>query len=126
MMSGLGAELSKGAAPKRPHHQLHRSVSEMPIVPKTKGVHHHHYAHLHRRDKDEKGERSAGSSLLPSKTLDGTKSEGVTPNASRSGSRRASVFSSPDDNLGGLVRERRIANDGVVKAEKEKNVLRAK
>jgi hypothetical protein len=126
MMSGSGAELQKAPAAQHARLQLQRSVSEAPTVPKHHRTHHH--THLHHRDKDEKAELSAPASLKPSATFDGTKSEGVTPSGSHSGSRRTSVFTSADDNPGmaGRQREtRRVVKEGELKAEKEKCTLRA-
>lgn len=124
-MSVSGAELQKASTSQHARLQLQRSVSEAPTVPKHQRPHHH--THLHRRDKDEKAEKSALASLLPSNTLEGTKSEGVTPSGSHSGSRRTSVFTSADDNpsMAGRQRERRVVKDGELKAEKDKSTLRA-
>jgi hypothetical protein len=117
-MSSSGAEIPK-AGPVQPHHQLNRSISEIPRA------HRHHHPHLHRRDKDERSPQSTKSSLQPGTTLDVPKSEAVTPNESRSISRRTSILGSADESVGmvGLQPQRRPVSEAEVKAEKEKNTL---
>src|SRR3954468_23691564 len=86
----------KPTSPPRPKHQTTRSITETSLVPKLHRPHHHH-PHIHRhhhKDKDkEKGGGSASenaSSYLGAEG--GTKSEGVTPDESRVGSRRDSFI----------------------------------
>jgi hypothetical protein len=125
MMSSLGAELQRAPSLQHTRHQLQRAISDVHVVPKHSPFHHHH--HHNHRDRGEKEEKTAGSNLSASFIFDGTKSEGVTPNVSRSGSRRTSVFISADDNsaMSGWQREKKAVKPGEVKAEKEKSALRA-
>jgi hypothetical protein len=124
-MSGLRAELQKAPPTQHARLQLQRSTSEAPTVPKHQ--HSHHHPHLHHRDRAEKIEKSSTASLLPSATIDGTKSEGVTPNGSQYGSRRTSVVPSADDMPGpiGWQEKRRVVKEGELKAERDKCALRA-
>lgn len=87
---------------------------------------HHHHTHLHHR-KDhsrEKEAQSAHPNLQPNEL--GSRSEGVTPEESRAGSRRTSVHG---DMMGwegnGREREKRVVKEGEVKEERERGVLRA-
>ena len=130
MMSTLGAELQKAPSLQHTRHQLQRGISDVHIVPKYSPFHHHHHHHHHHhshRDRGEDEEKTVGSNLSASFIFDGTKSEGVTPNVSRNGSRRTSVFISADDNSAMSVwqREKKAVKPGVVKAEKERGALRA-
>lgn len=131
-MSSLGAELQKAPSLQHTRHQLQRTISDVHILPKHSPFNHHHHHHHHyhhiQRERGEKEEKTAVSNLSASFIYDGTKSEGVTPNVSRSGSRRTSVFISADDNsaMSGRQRERKAVKPGAVKAEREKNALRAK
>jgi hypothetical protein len=122
-MSSHGNDLLKGSNPQNARQQLYRSTSELPHSSK---LHRHHHPHLHRRDKEEKVDKSFGSSLQPSSTYEGSKNEWATPNGSHSGSRRTSIFTSADDNLAAMEsqREKKIVREGEVKAESEKSIKR--
>jgi hypothetical protein len=120
-MSSSGAEIPKAGPVQTPHHRLNRSISEIPN--KIPRAHCHHHPHLHRRDKDEQSTRS---SLQPGTTLDIPKSEAVTPNESRSVSRRTSILGSADESVGMVLQpQRRLVSEADVKAEREKSTLRA-
>lgn len=91
--------------------------------------HHHHHTHLHRKDHSrEKEAQSAHPNLQPHE-IGTTKSEGVTPEESRAGSRQPSVFGDiPGWDGMGSSRERerrRPVKEGEVKEERERGVLRA-
>lgn len=90
--------------------------------------HHHHHPHLHRKDHSrEKEPQSAHANLQPHEQ--GTKSEGVTPEESRAGSRHNSVSGDMANwdgaKGGGRDRERRVVKEGEVNVERERGVLRA-
>jgi len=60
--------------------------------------------------------------------MDGTKSEGVTPDQSRGPSRRTSLLGRGEELLAGQVEgngEEKLVKEGELEAEKEKAALRA-
>ncbi|KAM3074879.1 hypothetical protein ACMFMG_008292 [Clarireedia jacksonii] len=133
-MSSSNSDGSKLVSPVRPRHQVTRSISEASPQSLHKAHrshqhhHHHHYhhPHIHRRDKDEKSSQTTLQKAHPGSSIEGTKSEGVSPNDSRNTSRRTSVFGSIGDGLD-VIRAniRRPLKDGELEAEKEKGILMA-
>ncbi|PQE04351.1 septum formation initiator domain-containing protein [Rutstroemia sp. NJR-2017a BBW] len=123
-MSSSNGDGSKLTSPVRPRHQVTRSISHR----SQHHHHHHHYhhPHIHRRDKDEKSSQSTLQKAHAGSSIEGTKSEGVSPNESRNTSRRTSVFGSAGDGLDvARANIRRPLKDGELAAEKEKEVLMA-
>lgn len=107
----------------RPTHQLSRSISE--ISPPTS-----RRPHLLRREKDDKLPNYATPlrprpSFLSERSESGFKSEGVTPNDSRSGSRRPSLLLGDEPAEMALWQQKRPVKEGEVKEEREKSVQRA-
>ena len=87
----------------------------------------HHHPHLHKKhDGKEKDPQSAHPYLQPNEV--GTKSEGMTPEQSREGSRRTSVH-----DLSGWekiafergILEKKSVKEGEVREERERSALRA-
>ncbi|QSZ34491.1 hypothetical protein DSL72_006085 [Monilinia vaccinii-corymbosi] len=122
---------SKYVSPNKPRHQVTRSVSETSSSPlkshrSQNHHHHHHHPHIHRRDKDEKSSQSTLQKAL-SPSVDVSRSEGVSSNESRNGSRRPSIFGSTVDDFDLLKNnERRPLREGELEAEKEKGAIMAK
>lgn len=124
-MSSNG-EGSKYVSPNKPRHQVTRSVSEAsppPLKPRSHHHHHHHH-HIHRRDKDEKSSQyTLQKALTPSGDL---RSDGISPNGSRNGSRRPSILDSTVDDFDLFkTDERRPLREGELEAEKEKGAMMA-
>ncbi|APA05807.1 hypothetical protein sscle_01g005770 [Sclerotinia sclerotiorum 1980 UF-70] len=125
---------SKYVSPNKSSHQVARSVSEASPSPlKSRRSqhhhhhhHHHHHPHIHRREKEEKFSQSTLQKALgPSEEL--SRSEGVSSNESRNGSRRHSIFSSTVDGFDfSRTSERRPLREGELEAEKEKSAMMAK
>ncbi|KAF7885076.1 hypothetical protein EAF00_010894 [Botryotinia globosa] len=122
---------SKYVSPNKSRHQITRSVSEVsspPLKPHRSHHnhhhHHHHHPHIHRRDKDEKSSQSTlQKGFSPS---GGSKSEGVSPDGSRNGSRRPSILSSTVDGFDLFkTNERRPLREGELEAEKQKGAMMA-
>lgn len=90
---------------------------------------HHHYPHLlHKEQSREKEALSSHQNLQPHDPS--TKSEVVTPEESRAGSRRTSVFGDMAgwEKMGNGERgmgEKRVVKEGEVKEERERGILRA-
>ncbi|ESZ95046.1 hypothetical protein SBOR_4579 [Sclerotinia borealis F-4128] len=126
-MSSNG-DTSKYVSPNKPRYQVTQSVSEAstPLKPhRSHRHHHHHHPHIHRRDRDEKSSQyTLQKALNPSREV--SRSEGVSPNESRNGSRRPSIFGSAVDGFD-LPRdnERRPLREGELEAEKEKGAMMA-
>ena len=110
----------------RPKHQSNRSITEASF-PKLDRPHHHH-PHIHRHPKDAKAkETQSAHPNLQSNTwgsIDGIKSEGVTPAMSRNQSRQASILGMAGEIEGSVRDERRIVREGELESEKERSVLR--
>jgi hypothetical protein len=121
-MSGLGSELQRAPSLQHARQHLYRSTSDIQM-----GRKHHLHPHIHHGDKSHKDEKSIGSSLLASISFDGTKSVGITPNVSHSGSRRNSVLAPADDHSGvpGQQFAKSTFKEADLKVEKEKSALRA-
>jgi hypothetical protein len=89
--------------------------------------HHHHHPHLHRKEhsREKEDPQSVHPNLQPHEG--GTKSEGATPEESRSG--RTSIREMPGSEKFGNgergAREKRIVQDAEVKEERERGLLRA-
>ncbi|KAF5875989.1 uncharacterized protein Bfra_002385 [Botrytis fragariae] len=120
---------SKYVSPNKSRHQVTRSVSEVsspPLKPHRSHHHHqhHHHPHIHRRDKDEKSSQSTLQRVLsPSGE---SKSEGVSPDGSRNGSRRPSILGSTVDGFDLFKNnERRPLREGELEAEKLKGAMMA-
>lgn len=121
-MSNNGVEVSKQISPTRSRHQGTRSITDVSSHKTHKS--HHHHPHIHRKDKDDKTPQSAHPNLQPSGAVEGFKSEVVTPEQSRNGSRRASVLPEGAEGMFTGAQKRDI-REGEVKEEKEKGVQRA-
>ncbi|KAF7874656.1 uncharacterized protein EAF02_008633 [Botrytis sinoallii] len=120
---------SKYVSPNKTRHQITRSVSEVsspPVKPHRSHHHHHHHhhPHIHRRDKDEKSSQSTlQRGFSPSVE---SKSEGVSPDGSRNGSRRPSILGSTVDGFDLFKNnERRPLREGELEAEKQKGAMMA-
>jgi hypothetical protein len=133
----MSNDASKPASPSRPKHEVTRSISDVatPTVSKINRTHHHH-PHLHHRHKDNnKGHHVSQPNLYPNASgsiLEVAKSEGHTPDRSRSASRRTSLLAQVDGAAdlsnamaGSTYSEKRIVKEGEVDEEKNKAVLMA-
>jgi hypothetical protein len=128
MSNNSGDGGSKPTSPTHPKHQISRSITEISGgggFPKLHRPHHH-------RSKDDKTPQSTQPNLQPTGVVDGTKSEGATPDESHNGSRRTSVVGSQawETDLGGApmpgnTREKRVVREGEVSEERERGILRA-
>jgi hypothetical protein len=113
-MSQNGGDASKASPPGRPRHQIKRSISEIssPIR-----LHRHHSHRAAARETTERDLRtSAPQSAIPvvqgRRSLEWSRSEGVTPNLTPSASRRTSLlYASADEVM------------AVPKAPRDNNVL---
>jgi CHASE2 domain-containing sensor protein len=120
----LPVPIYKTISPPRPKHQTHRSITEASF-PVPKRSHHHHHIHRHHKDKERDKD-----SLRSGQPVEGTKSEGVSPQNSREQSRRTSLLPVSGE-IEGLVvasswkEERRVVRAEEVAEEKEKGYLRA-
>jgi hypothetical protein len=87
-MSNNGLEPRKPSSPYRPRHQIHRSITEL-----SSPIRLHRQHNPKERQSDERVLVSAHPTLQQTRSsLDLTRSEGVTPNMTPNGSRRASVM----------------------------------
>jgi hypothetical protein len=115
------------ASPPPPVLHLTGPVSEISPPTKTDKTHrpHHHlpHPHFHRRDRDkeDKAPQFAHPNLQPN-TLEWSKSEGPTPDGSRTVSRNPSIRGLKDE-AAGMARIQ--VTDAEVKQEKDRNALRA-
>jgi hypothetical protein len=100
-----------------------QKITLPPLITNIVGSHHHHHTHLHRNHHSkDKEAQTAHPNLQPHES--GTKSEGVTPEQSRPGSRRNSLYGDMAS-WDWRERERRPVKDSEVKEEKERSLLRA-
>ncbi|KAK0624678.1 hypothetical protein B0T17DRAFT_530791 [Bombardia bombarda] len=106
-MSYNGADGAKGASasPARSRHQISRSISEL-SSPIRLHRHHSHRAAAKEKERERDGlspisqiptATSAMSSIQVRVSLDGSRSEGITPNLSPNQSRRASILVASND-----------------------------
>ncbi|KAI9647597.1 hypothetical protein NHQ30_003982 [Ciborinia camelliae] len=118
---------SKYVSQNKSRHQATRSLSEAsspPLKPR-RSHHYHHHPHIHRRDKDDKSSQSTLQKALNS-SGEVSRSEEVSPDESRNGSRRPSILGSTVDGFD-LSRnnERRPLREGELEAEKERGAKMA-
>ncbi|KAL3427620.1 hypothetical protein PVAG01_01129 [Phlyctema vagabunda] len=132
-MSHNGIEASRPVSAQSPRHQVKRSITDTGGFGKAQPhrPHHHHYPHIHRKDEktssssssQQQQQQSTYSNPNPQVNLiiDGIRSEGITPEQSRDGSRRASFLEGVDV----LGNQKRMVKEGEVVDEKEKSAQRA-
>ncbi|KAK1754975.1 hypothetical protein QBC47DRAFT_382339 [Echria macrotheca] len=93
-MSNNGSEAAKETPPQRARHQITRSISELSSPIRL----HRHQSHRAAKDKDGLG--AVPQTIPPPQgrlSLDGSRSDGVTPNLSPNPSRRASILNTSGD-----------------------------
>jgi hypothetical protein len=123
MSSQGAADMSKPGHPQRPRHQISRSVTETPSIPKLR-----HSLLLQRRHHDRNSESNFPTIPMPPRgSLDIPRSEGVTPYmlSSAEQSRRASVLPSGAEDVGILTVDSTVApREKQMQAESGKAALR--
>ncbi|KAK3394200.1 hypothetical protein B0H63DRAFT_39494 [Podospora didyma] len=98
-MSPNGAEGFKAASPHRPRHQITRSISELSSPIRL----HRHHSHRAAKEKERDREALAPVPQSVRLSLDGERSEAMTPNLSPNASRRTSILVAPTDDSPGVL-----------------------
>lgn len=94
-MPNNGSESQRDTPPYRARHQITRSISELSSPIRL----HRHQSHRDAKDRDRDGPtpQAAPPQTSGRASLDGSRSDGVTPNLSPSPSRRASILNHSSD-----------------------------
>ncbi|KAK0731459.1 hypothetical protein B0H67DRAFT_564874 [Lasiosphaeris hirsuta] len=96
-MTHNGAEGPKEIPPQRARHQITRSISELSSPIRL----HRHHSHRAAKERERDGLNPVLQSAIPMAqtrmSLDGSRSDSMTPNLSPNASRRTSIFIAPTD-----------------------------
>ncbi|KAI0021449.1 hypothetical protein F4780DRAFT_770164 [Xylariomycetidae sp. FL0641] len=99
-----GSEPVKTTTPKRPRHQVRRSISET-SPPVKRSLHHHlHHHHLHHHHSQRKDRAPLSAAPIPRGSLEMPRSEGVTPAPLADASQRLDMFLPKNDEAAGNAR----------------------
>lgn len=121
IMSQHGGDALGASPPGRPRHQIKRSISEISSPSRL----HRHHSHRAGKETDRDARTATPQSAIPvvqpQRSLEWSRSEGVTPNLTPSPSRRTSVlYASADEAMPAIRASRGTASlDGLVREQQK-------